>query len=745
MIIDLEEFLFVLNKIIKIIIALLLISSSILAITKNIRGIVLDSETNQPIPNVVIKISEISKIFTCNDEGSFNISDFQYGRYTFVLNHIGYLENISVVNINEDLDKQIAFYLIPRNIELDPVIISDYKSFTKFDDLNELSNVLKGKELQKQLGLTLASTLKNEAGLAMRSMGPAPSRPVIRGLGSNRVVISEDGIKTTDLSATSPDHAVTIDPFTISRIEVLRGPKVLTQSSTTIGGVVNVVREEISEKIHDNLTGQIGVFGESANMGYLGSVMLEVPFDPLVVKGEFSRRKTSDLNTPIGQLKNSDSENLNFSFSSSYIFDNGFVGASFRRFELDYGVPGGFVGAHPNGVDIGIYKNQYNIKSKYNFENLFLENIKFSFNRVFYRHKEFESSGAIGSEFEVINYLGDIQLNHSKVGIFENGIFGISSEYRNFDIGGFVFTSPSKSLNLSTYLIENAKLNKFSFEFGMRYNYDQITPIEEKFSAIIGTIQSRNFNTYSLSFSALYEQSKNVYFGANISKSSRVPTIEELFSEGPHLAAYSYEIGNPTLLAESGFGSELFVYHQFEDLYFNLTFYRNELNNYIIPRNSGEVNYATFLPIYKTEGVGALFYGFESRIDWTACECLQLSNTLSFTRGTFKNGNSLPQIPPFKGLAEIKYKTANLNVGLAAEWALKQNKLDEFEEPTNGYFVLNLFFQYSLTNESNTSNIGLNIDNILNTEYRNHLSRVKSILPEAGINFRLSYKMYFHL
>lgn len=724
---------------------LFIISNATIGESRGISGIVIDSETNLIIPNAAIKIVELSKRITCNDKGEFYIPDMEYGTYTFVLTHIGYRENISIIKIDKNTKKVIVFYLVPQSILLDPVIVSDYKSYSKFDDLQELSSVLKGKELQKQLGLTLASTLKNEAGLAIRSMGPAPSRPVIRGLGSNRVIISEDGVNTTDLSATSPDHAVTIDPFTISRIEVLRGPKVLLQTPTTIGGIVNVVREEIPIIMHDNLTGQFGIFGETVNRGYLGSLMLEMPINPIALKGEISRRKTDDLYTPKGNLKNSDSQNLNYNLASSYIYSEGFVGASFRRFELDYGVPGGFVGAHPKGVDISILKHQYNIKSKIELNTKKIDFLEIDFNRVYYRHKEFEASGAIGSEFKILSYLSDLKLNHKEFLIFENGIFGISSEFRDFDIGGFVFTSPSKSLNISSFIFENLSYKKLSIEFGARYNFDKITPEFNKPDAKIGNIRERIFNTYSLSLSILFEQSKHVNFGANVSKSSRVPTIEELYSEGPHLAAYSYEIGNPNLNAESGFGSEIFIYHQFDNLYFNLTIFRNDLNNYIIPRNSGEINFATFLPIYKTIGTGAILYGFESRLDWDPCNCLQFSNTISYTKGEFKEGGNLPQIPPIKGLTEFKYKSALLNFGISGEWAFDQNKLDQFEERTAGYFVVNLFFQYSLIDHNNTSNFSLNVDNLFNKEYRNHLSRVKSILPEAGRNFRLSYKMYFHL
>ncbi|MCB0750950.1 MAG: TonB-dependent receptor plug domain-containing protein, partial [Ignavibacteriae bacterium] len=347
---------------IRIIFSILLLGivSNLFAASKNIQIIVIDSETNLRVHHATIKIVELENVYTCNDSGEVAIHNIKFGTFTFAINHISYEENVAPIIINESTNNKIAFYLIPKTIQLDPVVISDYKSYSTFDDLNELSNVLKGKNLQRQMGLTLASTLKNEAGLSMRSMGPAPSRPVIRGLGSNRVVISEDGIKTIDLSATSPDHAVTIDPFSVERIEVLRGPKVLTQTSTTIGGVVNTIRNEIPTTLHDDLIGTIGGYAETVNDGYLGSAMLEYPISDFAIRGEISKRKTNDLNTPIGKLINSYSENLNYSIAGSYFTNFGIMGLSYRDFELDYGVPGGFIGAHPKGVDISISKNQIN-------------------------------------------------------------------------------------------------------------------------------------------------------------------------------------------------------------------------------------------------------------------------------------------------------------------------------------------------------------------------------------------------
>lgn len=711
-----------------------------------LKGIIVDSETNEPVPNAVIKISEKESYLTTNIDGTFSIPKLEEGRYTFEVSHLAYDKNIITFLYSESSEKNLIIYLKPKSIEINQVVVSTGKSKSIFDDLSELSNVLKGRELERDMGQTLASTLKNETGLAIRSMGPAPARPVIRGLGSDRVLISEDGNKTTDLSASSPDHAVTIEPFSLKRIEVLRGPKVLLKTPTTIGGVVNVIRNEIPEEYHEHFYGMAGLYGESANKGYLGSVVVDVPYSNFIFRSEASKKNSEDLETPVGVLKNSYAENLNYSFGGSYFTDFGFIGASFRDFELDYGVPGGFIGAHPNGVDIEMFRQQYNFRTNIKFKSSVFDELDIHFSNVLYRHKEFESSGKIGSEFRIINNIGHADLNHNKFYIFNNGTVGASFELRDFTIGGFVFTPPTKSINVSTYFYETINADRFNFEFGGRYNFDNITPDKEKPNSNIGYIRERTFNTFSLSFSTVYEISKIVYVGFNLSKSSRVPTIEELFTEGPHLAAYSYEVGNPDLNDEKGFGTEIFVYHKFDKLYFNLNLFRNHLTNYIISRNTGEINYATFLPVYQSTGVEALFYGAETQIDWNFINNFSLSTSISYTRGKINGTNeNLPQIPPVKGMIEIKYSKDDFAVSLNTEMADKQNRVDTFEEPTAGYMILNSSVQYSFKTENLIHNFSLNADNILNKEYRNHLSRVKSILPEAGRNFRLVYKLYFDI
>lgn len=711
----------------------------------NLTGKVIDAHSGESIPAAVLHVEKLNYYLTTDNDGNFKIEGLDSAKYTIHISHIAYASEHYQVDLTSGKAERVIFQLSPKAVEISQVVITGEHSHSKLEELSASSNKLQGRRLEKNLGLTLASTLKNEAGLAMRSMGPAPARPVIRGLSGDRVMIAEDGSKSVDLSSTSPDHAVTIDPFNLESIEVIRGPKLLLNSSTTIGGMVNIVKHEIPVDPHDEVYLTLGGYGESSNKGYLGSVITEIPIDNFILKGELSRRKTNDLNTPIGSLENSYSENLNYGGGVSYIYKDGYSGIAFKKFELDYGIPGGFIGAHPNGVDIAINKHRINFSSKYNFGDTFIESIKLDISRDYYRHKEFEANGAIGSEFRITHYNGRATINHNELSVFDNGTFRFNGELRDFNIGGFVFTSPAKLYNFSFALFENISLERINIELGARVNFDKIEPERQNHQSDIGLIRTRNFETFSLSGSFLYSLSDIIYIGANISRSSRIPTIEELYSEGPHLAAYSYEVGNPNLNAETGIGTEFFIYHQFDKLNFNLNIFYNDLNNFIVPRKTGEINYQTFLPVYQTSGVGARFYGTDGRIEWKISQVYSLTLSASYTIGKFKEvGNNLPQIPPLKGFAGIQYTRDNFIFSINTEMAAAQNNVDQFEEPTVGYIILNASAQYSINTRLAVHNFTFNIDNLLNKEYRNHLSRVKSVLPEAGRNFRLTYKLYFH-
>lgn len=296
---------------------------------------------------------------------------------------------------------------------------------------------------------------------------------------------------------------------------------------------------------------------------------------------------------------------------------------------------------------------------------------------------------------------------------------------------------------LRVHLIsQNFHFKNLSIDGAIRFNYDLIDPKIKKVSSRIGEIKTRKFFNLSAAVSAIYHLTDIVYVGTSLSRSTRVPTIEELFSEGPHLAAYSYEVGNPYLNSEKGWGSEVFVYHRFEKLDFNVNLFYNHINSYIIPRNTGKINYQTFLPIYATSGVSAQLYGIEAGINVKSLNNISFQFVLNHTMGEFRDTKKpLPQIPPTKGINTIKFSKENFELGVSYEWALSQKRVDEFEQPTAGYGIFNIYGQYLFTYKNLVTVIAINFDNVFNKEYRNHLSRIKSIFPDTGRNLRLILKV----
>ena len=710
--------------------------------TRLLEGYVFDNKTQRAIGNVDIKLDDGAAGTITDEQGRF-VLRLSEGVHHLSFFRLGYRTARREVKVSGSKLPILYVEMVAQEIQIDTINVLGKDAETRFEELYEATGVLSGDELQKKYGLTLAETMKNEIGVAIRSMGPAPARPVIRGLSGDRVQINIDGIETRDLSATSADHAVTLEPFNSERLEIIRGPRTLLHTASAIGGVINVVKHKIPEEHPQSIFGSVGAYGETVNRGYLSAAGITVPVGPLALYAETTYRNTRDVQTPIGRLANTPIDTRTHTLGLSYPTDRGYVGASFDQFDTQYGIPGGFIGGHPNGVDLDIERRVFDGKAAYHFDRQVLSSVEMDFTRTFYHHFEFESSGSIGSEFLFHDYGGDLKLHLNTQGQTRNTVLALGFGHHNLKLGAFVFTPPTREQNASLGLYHEFTYRDIEFQASARYTYADFDP-RPRTRTTADLDVDRTFHAWSAAISPLVSITEQLTGGLNLSRSQRVPTIEELYNDGPHLAAYTFEVGNVNLEAETSLGFEVFFHYLQPGLNFVLSGYWNEFDTYIAPRNTGEINFAQLLPIYASDGVAARFLGVEMHLGWRLNTRLNLEFNGSYVRGENRDEDlPLPEMPPLKFVGSATYEHPRLTVGGTAEFVAGQERVDIFEEPTDGYAVFGVFAQRDINTDHTRHSLIVSLDNLFNTEYRNHLSRIRSVMPETGRSIKAHYKMSF--
>ncbi len=706
-----------------------------------IEGYVFDRETRRPIENVNVQLGDRAGGATTDEQGRFALR-LSPGAYRLSFTHVGYRTTDLELTVSGARHPILYAEMAPLALQMAALDVVAKRAETRFDERQETTGVLSGDELRKKYGRTLAETMKNEIGVAIRSMGPAPARPVIRGLSGDRIQINVNGIQTHDLSATSADHAVTLEPFNAERLEIIRGPRTLLHTATAVGGVINLVRHKIPQVHPRRLSGSVGAYGETVNRGYLSSVALTAPLGPLALYAETTYRDTRDLQTPIGKLDNTSVNTRTHTLGLSHAASRGYIGASFDQFDTEYGIPGGFIGGHPNGVDLDILRRVFDGRAAYRFDRGVISSVEAGFTRTFYHHLEFESNGSIGSEFLFRDYSGDLKLHLNTQNQKRNTVLALGFGQHELELGAFVFTPPTKEQSAAISLYHELTYRQIELQAAARYAYTAFDPRPNAWSNV-GLDVDRTFHTWSAAISPLLPLTDQVIAGLSLSRSQRVPTIEELYNEGPHLAAYTFEVGNVHLNSEKSLGLEAFLHYLQPGLDLVFIGFWNEFDSYIAPRNTGEINFAQLLPIYASNGIAARMRGLEMHLGWRPNARLSLEFNTSSVHGQNRDEDlPLPEMPPLKLVGSLTYRHPWLTLGGTSELIARQDRVDEFEQPTDGYTVFGIYAQRDILTDHTRHSLILSVENLFNTEYRNHLSRIRSVMPETGRNVKVNYKLF---
>ena len=708
--------------------------------TRSVEGEVTEKRSHARLGGVTVHIKGLEESVRTDANGRFKFDAVPEGQQTLQFLKVGYQRFEQVVDVSASTPYfKIELEALPFQLKTISVYGSN-RSLSQFEETTDLA--LDEAELQRRLGMTLANTLANETGISQRTMGRAIARPVIRGLGGDRLLILENGGRTGDKSASSADHAVSIDPTTAEGVEVTRGPASLIYGSSTLGGVINVKSNNIPQILPKRLDMHLTFQGESVNSGLTGTTGFTVPIGDFAGNIEWNRRLASDIQTPVGVLENTALSNVNFSGGASLIKPWGYIGASGSRYRSDYGVPGSPEG-HITGVNIALDKQRYEGQMEYRFNTAMLEKVKFQTVYTRYQHQELESNGRLGVEFGLLTYNASAMAH-----VLDNAIAGVWAEYRDHATGGFYWTPHTREFALAGFYLNQRNFDKLTLQGAIRYDIRRSEPFRSGTVIRAGTVQRRDFNGFSGATSGIYHWTDRLSTGTTLMKTFRAPGIEELFSDGPHLAVYSYEVGNAELEPENGYGTELFVKYADDTFRLNLTIFRNQIQNYLIPTNSGEKEWgsgaAGWLWIYQYMGHDVVMDGAEIQIGGEVLSQVHLQLNMSYVNGTLEtNRRPLERIPPLNGKFVIRYTPAPLHLHVTSRFSGSQTRLGEFEEPTDGYLVYDIggYLNFSWWQLENM--VVFEVENLLDTAYREHLSRIKSIMPEPGRNVKFLYKLNF--
>lgn len=644
------------------------------------------------------------------------------------------------------------------HLNLDEIVVTGSPLARSIGQSITAVTALDGEELADRLAGTIGETLRNEVGVKSTAFGAGAGRPIIRGLGGDRIRVLEDGVGTFDAAQTSPDHAVPVEPALAQRVEIVRGAASLLYGSSAAGGVVNVFTGRIPDALPEGgIDGAARYAYSTVNNGneVAGGVNVQVGSN-FVLHGEGAFRDAGDYDidglnasdqliealTAValangevfnaeeeftdGFVPNSDLETSNGAIGGSYIFDqggyNGFFGASFSIINSDYGIPEGILTeadlegdeggeeeeeGEEEGIRIDLRQRRYDIRGEVNGDLGLFQTAKFRAGYGDYRHFEVEGD-EIATQFFNDEFESRLELIGKTGTLFGAALgtaIGGQIRFRDFEaIGAEAFVPPSEQLQIGVFGLTELDYGALILDGAVRYEYvDNSTDTFVAEEDGLPMPVDNDFNNFSVSGGIGYNINDNLFIGLNGSRSERAPSLEESFSFGPHLATQSFEVGDPALGTEVARSLEATIRGSLGPVTLIVNGFVTGYDDFIFEAETGEI--LDGLPVFAFTAADTRFRGFEAELDADIGQVssayfgdIQFSarGQADFVRATSSglDDSDQPRIPPFSFLAGVGASSAVASLRLEVEYNAAQNDVAAFELATDSFTFVNLFFTY---------------------------------------------------
>ncbi|MDU8886925.1 TonB-dependent receptor [Yeosuana sp. MJ-SS3] len=727
----------------------------------SITGSIKEANTNNNIPFVNIYIPQLEKGTISDENGTFTLNNIPPGNYKVIFSIIGYETLSKNIEVPQIEDLQIV--LNPSAIEMEEIIVS-----TPFHKLQS-ENVMKVEkeninDLKANGAVTLADGITDIAGVESISTGLSISKPVIRGLSSNRVLVYTQGVRLENQQF-GDEHGLGINDAGIESVEVIKGPASLLYGSDALGGVLYLNPERFAEANTNSGDVTFNYFtntnGYTTNAGYKSSG----DTFKFIFRGSLAEH--SDYKTKDYRVSNTRFGEKDFKTAL------GFQSTTFKT-ELRYnaniikpGIPEDIGIQSTNKTPLPPYQEVTNhvLSSK---STIFFKNssLNVNFGLLYNDRKEFEDEHeddhedhdeevgqedekhedehhddlqpALQMKLKTFNY--DIKYNLPMFGKFETivGLQGMLQENSNY--GEEQLIPDATTNDIGFLVVTHIHLNTSELEFGARYDHRSID--------VLNNINP-NYKSFNGAAGIKTNLKENITLRLNLATGFRAPNLAELTSDGVHHGSNRYEVGNVDLTYEQNFQTDLALEFKNEHVEVFANAFYNMVNNYIYLSPNG--SFIDNTPVYNYLQNDAKLYGGEfglhfhpHPLDW-----LHFESSFETVTGKQNNDDYLPLIPAntFSNTIRIEFNNQWLNKGYAftkLRTTLKQDKVSMFETQTNGYTLLSAGFGGTVKLFKKDLQLTISGNNLTNKRYINHLSRLK---PEGIYNIgrNLSFGIQYNL
>jgi len=652
-------------------------------------------------------------------------------------------------------------------------------------DLLAGTSILTGETLARDLRTSLGETLAHQPGVSASSFGPNASRPILRGFSGDRIRLLTDGIGSFDVSATSADHAVAINPLLADRIEVLHGPAALLYGSSAVGGVVNVLDNRIPTRkpsggVSADLDATYGSAAEERTV--VGKADVALGDSGFVAHVDGSYSKTADLRTGgailtpalraqaaqsddpaiadlanlTGRLPNSAAESWAYAGALAWFDGNGAtVGASVAKLHNFYGVPVRYSldpDVEAEAPRIRMNQTRVDVRAALPIESSFLDEIKLRGGWADYRHDELEEDGAIGTTFLAKGLEARLELVQTRRGGWDGAVGAQLVRRKTEILGDEKFQPDAKANSFGVFTLQSVDLGDTRIETGARFEHADIFAAAD---ALLGNADiTRQFDTFSASLGVNHQIAPDWRIGLNLSRSARAPTVDEMFSRGNHAGTQAFELGNPDFGTERGWGVEALMHGKGRDYHVSISAFYNRFSSFIYDHvvddaacmavNGGA---ALEFPCFKFDQAPARYYGAEIEGDVTLARIggteIKADALADYTNARILGGagGPVPRIPPLRILGGLSAETARLNGRIEVEHDFAQTRVSALETRTDAFTLVNASLSWKPLTGKPDVRLLFSANNIFDVVARRHASILKDYAPLAGRDLRITLSM----